>query len=76
MREIRNNKVFINTVSLVFITWIIVVTVLSFVSFSRSDDNNNWLFSSSKAEVHAAAYFRGAVLFFQFQIRRDRICVF
>jgi len=69
MGEIRKNKLLINTARVVFISWIIVVTVLSFVSFSRSDDNNNLLFSSSRAEVHAVAYFIGAVLcFYSFRL--------
>ncbi len=70
MGTIRNNKLFINTVRVVFITWIIVVVILSMVSFSKSDDNNNWLFSSSRADVHAAAYFIGAFLcFYSFRLK-------
>lgn len=70
MGDIRNNKLFINTIRVVFITWIIVVAVLSLVYFSGSNDNSKWLVSSSRAEVHAAAYFIGALLcFYSFRLK-------
>ena len=64
MGDVRNNKLFINTVRVVFILWIILVSVLSLVYFNGSNDNSKWLVSSSRAEVHAAAYFIGALLCF------------
>ena len=37
--------------------------------FRESNDNSKWLISSSRAEVHAAAYFIGAVLcFYSFRL--------
>lgn len=71
MGDTRNNKLFINIVRVVFILWIIVVAMLSLVSFSRSDDNSKWLISASRAELHAAAYFIGAVLcFYSFRLEK------
>ena len=69
MGDIRSNKLFINIVRVVFILWIIVVAVLSSISFSKSENNSKWLISSSRAEIHAAAYFIGAVLcFYSFRL--------
>lgn len=70
MGDIKNNKLFINIVRVVFILWIIVAAVLSLVYFSGSNDNSKWLISSSRAEIHAAAYFIGAVLcFYSFRLK-------
>lgn len=64
-----NNKLFISIVRVVFLTWIIVVAVLSLVYFNGSNDNSKLLVSSSRAEVHAVAYLIGAVLcFYSFQL--------
>jgi len=69
-RSIRNNKLFIKTVRIVFITWIIVVTVLSLISFPEGNGTSDkWLISSSRAQVHAVAYFIGALLcFYSFRL--------
>lgn len=58
MGDFRNNKLFINIVRAFFISGIIVVTVLYLVSFPEGNStSDNWLISSSRAEIHAAAYF-------------------
>ena len=65
MGDIRNNKLFINAVRVVFITWIILVLVFSLISFPEGNGTSNkWLISSSKVEVHVVAYFIGAFLFY------------
>lgn len=70
MGDIRNNKLFISIIRAVFLTWIIVVAVLSLISFPEGNvTSDKWLINSSRAEVHAAAYFIGALLcFYSFRL--------
>lgn len=71
MGDFRNSKLFINTIRAFFSTWIIVLIVLSLISLPEANGTSDkWLISSSRAEVHAVAYFIGAVLcFYSFRLR-------
>jgi len=60
-----NKKLLRYVINVVFITWIIAVAVFSFISFPEGNGTSDkWVFSSSRAELHAAAYFIGAFLFY------------
>lgn len=75
MGTVRNNKLFVYTIRVAFISWIIIVTVLSLFYISRSDDNNILLIDS-KVEVHAVAYFMGALMcFYSFKFEGIRFVI-